>query len=143
MKGRESFKQKSQSRGLKMSIIRKLFLHSLKHYIAAVIIVIIFTMIRLFSTSFDLLINYIDALTLSGAFVFFLGLLFLVTRLGSFDIFAYSFSTFRKDSRYKDLYDYKTKKEESRSHKELTFMPYVTVGIIFFAIGMSLYAFMP
>ncbi len=126
-----------------MSFFRKLFLHSLKHYITAIIIVIVFSLIRLFTTSFDKLINYIDALSLSGAFVFFLGLLFLVTRLGSFDIFGYSFSTFRKDSKYKDLYDYRTRKEESRSHKEWTFMPYITVGVVFFAVGMSLYIFMP
>jgi len=126
-----------------MSFIRKLFFHSLKNYIIACVIGIGFTLLRLFTTSFDLMINYIDALTLAGGLVFFLGMLGLCSRLGAFDIFGYSFSIFRKDSKYKDMYDYKTKKEESRSRKDLTFMPFVTVGILFFAVGNFLYVFMP
>ena len=126
-----------------MDILRKLFFHSPIHYITALVIGTALTLLRLISTDFSLLIHYIDALTIAGAIVFLLGMLGVVSRLGAFDTFAYSFSTFRRQSKYRDLYDYKEKKNEKASRKELTFMPYITVGAVFLAVGFSLYIFMP
>ena len=126
-----------------MSVIRKLFLHSPKSYIIALSIATVIAVIRLATTGFDLLFYYIDALTIAGAIIFLVGMLAVVSKFGAFDMFRYSFSSLRRSGKYKDYYEYESKKQETRTRTELTFMCYFTVGAVFLIVGFSLYIFMP
>ena len=120
---------------------KKIFFHSPVRYAVAFALAVIITLIRLFTTSFDLMIHYIDALTIAGALVFLIGMLQIVTRLGAFDIFGYSFTTFRTQSKYKDLVEYRRIKEEKRSRENLTYIPFILVGTGFLTVGFTLYSF--
>jgi hypothetical protein len=122
-------------------MIRKLFLHSLARYIAAVIVAIIVGVICLITKGFEYRISYVNAFSVGGAIVFFLGLLQAVSFYGAFEIFGYSASSFRgKERRYKDYYEYQKAKELKRSQSELVYIPFIVVGAVFFVIGMILNA---
>ena len=82
---------------------------------------------------------YAEAMTASGAIVFLIGMLQLAAYFGAFDTFGYSFSTFRSQRRYQDLYEYTAGKSEERKHGELTFMPFLVVGLVFLLIGLLLH----
>ncbi len=129
-----------------MSLIRRLFLHSPKLYIAAVIFNLVLCLLRLLVRGFDRFIFYYDALTLAGGASIFLGLLMLMARLGALDIFGYAFSMFRGGGsdaslrRDRDLYAYRNRKAAERSKKELTFIPFITTGIVFLLAGVILWS---
>ena len=118
-----------------MSFLRRFFLHSPKRYITAFLLASGLTILLLSVKGFDLRIHYMDSLTTAGAVVFLIGLLQLVTYLGAFDTFGYAFSYFRSNRRYEDLVEYSAAKREKRRVGELTFMPFITVGILFLAVG--------
>ncbi|MCR5324982.1 MAG: DUF3899 domain-containing protein [Lachnospiraceae bacterium] len=126
-----------------MSIFRRLFFHSPKTYIAAVVLNLAFCLIVLLVRGFDRLIFYYDAMTTAGSISILFGLLLLVTYWGAFDIFGYAFSMFKVHltpdasiRRDKDLYEYKIRKQEERSRKELGFMPFIVVGAVFLILGV-------
>ena len=93
----------------------------------------------LLSKGFEYRISYVDAFSIAGAAVFFMGLLQVMSYYGAFDIFGYSFSSFRtKERKYIDYVDYQTKKRAEKSNSKLTYMPFIEVGAVFFIIGMIL-----
>lgn len=122
-------------------MIGRLFLHSPKRYIIGVIIAIVLAVIFLIIRGFQYRINYVDAFSVAGAVVLFIGLFQLASFYGAFEIFGYSASSFRgKERRYKDYYEYQKAKELKRSQSELVYIPFIVVGVVFFVIGMILNA---
>ena len=122
-------------------MLGRLFLHSPKRYIVGVIIAVVLVVVCLISKGIEYSISFVDAFSVAGAIVFFLGLFQLASFYGAFEIFGYSFSGFRgKERRYKDYYEYQKAKEEKRSQSELTFVPFIVVGAFFFIIGAILNA---
>ena len=120
-------------------MFRKLFLHSPVRYIVGVVLALIIGVLCLLSNGFEYRISYVDAFSVAGAVVFFVGLLQVVSFYGAFDIFGYSFSSFRrKERKYTDYVDYQTKKRAEKSNSKLTYMPFIAVGAVFFIIGMIL-----
>lgn len=116
-------------------------MHSPKRYIIGVIIAIVLALIFLMIRGFQYRINYVDAFSVAGAVVFFIGMFQLASFYGAFEIFGYSASSFRgKERRYKDYYEYQKAKEEKRSQSELIFVPFIVVGACFFVIGAILNA---
>jgi uncharacterized membrane protein (DUF373 family) len=112
-----------------MSLISKLFFHSPKRYIAAVIITAVITVVRilLLSPSWFALV---DGLGMGGVLTALFGLLVLVANLGAFNLFAYSFSTHGLKRKYRTYYDYTEAKNEERRGNARFCVPYVTVGIL-------------
>ena len=120
-------------------MFRKLFLHSPVRYIVGVVLALVIAFLCLISKGFEYRISYVDAFSVAGAAVFFIGLLQVVSYYGAFDIFGYSFSAFRrKERKYTDYVDYQNKKRASKSNSKLTYMPFIAVGAIFFIIGIIL-----
>lgn len=87
---------------------------------------------------FRLRINYFDALTVSGAVTFLIGLLMLAWYFGAFDTFGFAFTNIFREpgQRYKSLYDYSEIKKEKRVKGGYVFIPFITVGLAFFLIGL-------
>ena len=121
-----------------MGIMNRLFRHAPKHYIIPACIGAAIALLSLLRNGFSARLHYVDALTVAGAVVIFLGLLGLVGHLGGFDVFGYSFSMFGT-RRYKTLYDYSTAKQELRSRGGWTFAPYLLVGAVYLAVGLLLW----
>ena len=122
-------------------MIGRLFLHSPKRYIIGVILAIVLAVLFLIIRGFQYRINYVDAFSVAGAVVFFIGMFQLASFYGAFEIFGYSASSFRgKERRYKDYYEYQKAKEEKRSQSELIFVPFIVVGAGFFVVGAILNA---
>ena len=120
-------------------MFRKLFLHSPGRYITGVVLAGLTALLILWSKGFEYKISYVDAFQVSGALVFFMGCLSLAGHLGAFEIFGYSFSSFRrKEHKYKDYFQYQQAKAEERSKEKLEFVPFIVVGIVFFIIGCIL-----
>ena len=119
--------------------MRRLFLHSPKVYAVALALGIVLTALVLRSRGSLLPLWWADALSAAGAVLVLLGLLGLVARLGAFDTVGYGISTIGS-RRYKDLVAYSEAKREKRSHAPLGFMPFVTVGVVFFLAGLVLRA---
>lgn len=119
-----------------MSIFKRLFLHSFKHYMIALssftVIVIIFMWIDKFY------LNKLPiAVTESGLIVTFVGLLLLLSHFGAYDTLGYAFTTFKSRSRrpYKDLVEYTEVKKSKRKVQNYFFVPYIVVGLICAIIG--------
>ena len=121
-----------------MSFLRRFILHSPKRYLVGLLLAAALVLVSLFIRGFDHLIYYVDSFGIAGGAVFLIGMLQLVSYWGAFDTFGYSFSSFRHKSRYEDLYEYTVKKQESRRVNELTFMPFIVVGLVFLLICLIL-----
>ena len=110
--------------------MRRLFLHSPKVYVIALVL-------GAAVAAFRLLIRWADAMSTAGAVLILLGLLGVVARLGAFDTVGYGVSKIWKP-RYGDLVEYTEAKAEKRSRAPLGFMPFMTVGVLFLAAGLIL-----
>lgn len=117
-----------------MGIFSRLFRHKAGYYAAAAAAALAVAALMLWKNGFYGPLAYMDALTVAGAVVGFLGLLGLASHFGAFDTFGYSFSTFG-NRRYENLYEYSRAKQESRSRGGWTFMPFITVGAVFLLAG--------
>ena len=115
-------------------------MRSWKHYIAAFVVNVAFTLLVLFLRGFQLKIYYVDAFSAAGAVSILLGLLFWVSSAGAFDTVGYGLSTLRAGRRDKDLYEYTVRKKEKRSRKKKTFLPYIFVGIAFLIVSFLISA---
>lgn len=115
----------------------KLFVRPAKHYLIALAMCALFTGGYLLAKGTDPLINVVNALSVSGAIVFFCALLVLVSNLGAFDTVGYGFEYFMKH-RYKDLYAYVAAKSEKRAGRGWMILPYAMIGLLFIAAGMLL-----
>lgn len=111
-----------------MSLISKLFFHSPKRYIAALVITLVITAVRMLVLS-PSWFSFVDGLGMGGVLTALFGLLVLVTNLGAFNLFAFSFSTHGLKRKYKTYYDYTEAKNEERRGNWRFCIPYVTVGI--------------
>lgn len=114
---------------------KRLFCHSWKRYAAAAAIGLVLTLLGLLRNGFSQRIFYYDALTVAGAALIFIGLLLLVSRLGAFDTFTYAFSALGSDRRYHSLYDYTEAKSAKRRRESWGFMPFISTGLLFLAVG--------
>ena len=121
-----------------MNTIKRLFLHSPRHYAIAAGIGLAVAAAVLTKTGFVLLFGYIDALTTAGAVLVLLGLLMLTARLGAFDVFAFALTTLHGSRRYPTLYDYTEAKGTERKKREWTFLPYMATGAVFLIVGFLL-----
>ncbi len=121
-----------------MNAIRRIFRHSWKQYAAAAGVAVTVTLLSLLRDGFALRISYYNALTMAGAVTLLLGLLLMTAYFGAFDIFGYSFSTFRSRRRYRDLYEYAEAKKEKRRRGDRFFMPWLIVGAVFLIAGLLL-----
>ena len=117
--------------------MRRLFFHSPRIYVVALLLGAVLTALNLWSRGSGLLFRWADALSTAGAFLILLGLLGLMARLGAFDTVGYGISRIWKP-RYSDLVEYTQAKAEKRSRAPLGFMPFVTVGVLFLAAGLIL-----
>ncbi|MCR4621303.1 MAG: DUF3899 domain-containing protein [Clostridiales bacterium] len=120
-----------------MSLTARLFRHHWGHYLAAALIGAAVALAVLFQSSFSELFSYYSALTTAGAVCILLGLLFCVSYNGTFDVFGYAFAQFGSH-RYENLLDYSRIKAEKRSKRGWTFMPWISVGVVFTALGLLL-----
>lgn len=121
-----------------MSWASRIFRHSLKQYVIATAVSVVITVLSLLRDGFALRISYYNALTTAGAVTLLLGLLMIAGYFGAFDIFGYSFSTFRRQRRFHDLYSYSEAKREKRRHGDKYFAPWLIVGVGFLLLGLVL-----
>lgn len=116
-----------------MYFLKKIFVHSPGHYIAALILAVAVGAFR-FSTlpeGISARFTWYEILSVSGYVTFLIGALLTVSYFGAFDIFGYAFSTFRaaEKRKYKDYVQYSQQKAEKRSRGKYYFVPYYVVGI--------------
>lgn len=123
-----------------MGFLRRIFFHSPVRYAVALVLNIVIALIVLLVRGFDLKIYYVDAFSAAGGVSVFFGLLLWVAAAGAFDTVGYGFSTFGSNRKYKDLYEYTVRKKEKRSRQKMTYMPYITVGIVFLVISFCVSA---
>ena len=115
-------------------------MRSWKRYAAALLFNIGFTLLVLWSKGFDVKLHYVDAFTAVGVVSILLGLLILVAEAGAFDTMAYGFSTLASNRKYKDLFEYTTRKKEIRRKRGKPYLPLIAVGLVFFVIGLLISA---
>lgn len=111
-------------------------MRSWKRYAAALLFNIGLTLLVLWSKGFDVKIHYVDAFSAVGAVSILLGLLIWIAEAGAFDTMAYGFSTFAPNRKYKDLFEYITRKKEIRRKRGKPYLPLIVVGLVFFVIGL-------
>jgi hypothetical protein len=121
-----------------VQLLSRLFRHPFRYYAISAAAGIVAALLSLLRTGFDLRIYYADAFTLAGLLLILIGLLLLTTHYGVFDIFGYSFSTFR-ERRYKTLYDYSQAHDAKRKRSGWRFMTPITVGAVFLIIGLLIW----
>nr|WP_302593860.1 DUF3899 domain-containing protein [uncultured Acetatifactor sp.] len=108
---------------------------SWKRYAAALALNIVLALIVLLIKGFDQRIYYVDALGVAGAVSILLGLLSWVASAGAFDMVGYGFSALFTNRKYKDLYEYTTRKNEKRSRHRKSFVPFLAVGAVFLLVS--------
>ena len=118
-------------------LLKKLFVHPIKRYIAAAVTATAFCVVSLFTRGHDSFVQIDDAVSIGGAVSFLLGLLSMVSHFGAFDTFNYGFRRIG-GRRNEDYYEYTSRKTDERSRQELTFMPFITVGVLLIAAGLVL-----
>lgn len=107
-----------------------------KRYAVAFLINVGLTLLVLLTRGFHLKIYYVDAFSVAGAVSILLGLFTWVVRAGMFDTVGYGFSTLRDHRKYRDLYEYSSRKKEKRNRKGGFFVPLLVTGLGF--LGLSL-----
>lgn len=124
-----------------MYYLRKIFLHSPGHYIAALILAVAAGVFRYCGLSADVGARYAvyETLSVAGAVTFLIGGLMTVAYFGAFDLFSYTFSAGRRSGKYRDYADYSQKTAEKRSDGSWYFVPYYAVGLVLFLLSL-LYA---
>lgn len=110
---------------------------SWKRYLAALVLNAVIVLLVLFARGYEYKIYYVDAFSTAGGVSILLGLLFWITAAGAFDTFGYGFSVIFSNGKYKDLYEYSTRKREKRgSGGYKSFLPYLIVGAVFVAASV-------
>ena len=111
-----------------------------KRYAAAFLINVGLTLLVLLARGFDLKIYYVDAFSVAGAVSILLGLFTWVVRAGMFDTVGYGFSTLLDHRKYRDLYEYSSRKKEKRSRRGGFFLPLFVMGLGFLGISLLITA---
>ena len=125
-----------------MNFFRKYFLHSPIRYLVAFGISATFTLVRMFTLGVTFF-SITDGLGVGGLITVLFGMLVLITNLGGFNIFVYSFSSFSSKRKYRTYADYTEAKQEERKPNIRHFVPYVVVGAIFMIVSMIMTNFLP
>ena len=123
-----------------MYTLKKFFLHSPGHYIAAVVLAALVCMFR-FNNLDDLVspqFAWYDSLSVAGYATFLVGALFTVAFFGAFDLFTYVFSPGRigANRKFKSYAQYANHKEELRARQTYYFVPYYVVGVVVYLISL-------
>ena len=121
-----------------MGFFRRFVFHSPLRYVIAGMTGVALVLAYLILHGFGLLFYWMDAVSTAGAVLVLVGLLGVVSYLGAFDTVGYGFHTLAPERRYKDLYEYAAAKKKKRSRRELTFMPFINVGLVFLAVSLIL-----
>ncbi|MGN1294919.1 MAG: DUF3899 domain-containing protein [Bacilli bacterium] len=117
--------------------MKKLFFHSPIRYIIALVVALVFILIRLISSQgFTEIIAYCDGTFFAGMVLVCVGGLSVVSYYGGFDIFSYNIM--KKKEGVSSLYDYSQIKAERRKNAPPYYMPYFAVGIFFLLISAIL-----
>lgn len=111
-----------------------------KRYAVAFLINVGITLLVLFTRGFDLKIYYVDAFSVAGAVSILLGLFIWIVRAGIFDTVGYGFSTLYDHGKYRDLYEYSSRKKEKRSRQRGSFLPLLVMGLGFLGISLLITA---
>ena len=117
-----------------MGVFDRLFRHAPWRYLVSAALGLALALLVLLRDGFALRLAWYNALTVAGAVLILLGLLGLVAYHGAFDIFGYSFSSMVR-RRYENLYAYSEAKREKRGRRGWTFVPMITIGLVFLAAG--------
>ena len=119
-----------------MNFIKKLFVHSLGHYIAALIMNLVIIAVYVGVYGIDIKLNWYNAVSVSGFVTMLIGALFMVAFMGVFDLFGYTASRLSgKNHKYSDYTQYHLSKMERRNNSGYYFMPYFIVGFIVFMVS--------
>lgn len=131
-----------------MQFLKKTFIHSPGHYIAALILAVMVGAFR-FATllegiddqlawyetlaasgmeGIDPRFAWYEILSVSGYVTFLIGALLTVAYFGAFDLFSYAFTP-NRTGKYRNYTDYSQKKAEKRARGNYYFVPYYVVGI--------------
>lgn len=121
---------------------RKIVFHSpIKYLILFILgIVIAFSIILMRGLN---LVSAADGFFISGAIFLFLGILSCLNFLGAFDTFSYSFyyvkNSYSKNKENIDMYNYKQNKLTKRSKSNISFTPYLIVGLVYLIVSLVFY----
>lgn len=144
-----------------MHALRKFFLHSPGHYIAAVVLAVAMIVFRMLMLPEDVGLRlfwsddltaagetaiyffagtrfaWYDSLSVAGGFTFLVGALLTVSFFGAFDLFGYVFSPGRvgEHRKYKSFAHYSQAKAENRAREAYYFVPYYVVGALVFLLS--------
>ena len=123
-----------------LTMIKKLILHSPKHYIAAAVIALALSTVAFFTRGGGAFVPFIigDALSIGGMIVLFLGLLFMVAYFGAFDSFSYAFRNWTRVDARSDYLSFMNNRRDERRQGRLTFMPFIVTGLFFILAGALL-----
>lgn len=117
-----------------MYSLKKLFIHSPGHYIAAVILAVAVGAFRYSTLPEDIDFRFIcyEVLSVSGYVTFLIGALLTVSYFGAFDLFGFVFSPGNSGEKrkYRDYAQYSQKKAEKRARERYFFVPYFVVGVV-------------
>lgn len=121
---------------------RKIIFHSpIKYLILFILgIVIAFSIILIRGLN---LVSVVDSFFISGAIFIFVGILACLNFLGAFDTFSYSFyyvkNSYSKNKENIDMYNYKQNKLAKRSKSNISFTPYLIVGLVYLIVSLVFY----
>ena len=121
---------------------RKIIFHSpIKYLILFILgIVIAFSLILIRGLN---LVSVVDSFFISGAIFIFVGILSCLNFLGAFDTFSYSFyyvkNSYSKNKENIDMYNYKQNKLTKRSKSNISFTPYLIVGLFYLIVSLVFY----
>ncbi len=122
-----------------MELLKKIFIHSLGHYIAALILAVGMGLFRVITLPEGVGVRFAwyEILSVSGAVVFLIGALMTVSYLGAFELFGYVFSPERRGKRrkYKNYAQYSQQMAEKRAKGEYYFVPYYVIGAFVFVLS--------
>ncbi len=120
-----------------MNLFKKLFIHSLSRYVAALGMTIALALIYV-SLNGTVIQMFINGFELAGFVTILIGGLMTTSYFGSFDTFGYSFGKVLNYKKNKGISfaDYVEQKNISRKAQPLYFMPYYAVGTIILILSL-------
>ena len=120
--------------------LKKFFLQSPGHYIAALILTVAVGAFRYFALPEEVGTQFAlyEVLSVSGFVTFLIGGLMTVAYFGAFDLFGYVFSPGRsgENKKYRDYADYSEKTAQKRARDGYYFVPYYVVGIVVVLVSL-------
>lgn len=120
-----------------MYALKKAFVHSPWHYVAAVVLSVAVILFRRANLPEDVAAGFAlyDSFSVAGGVTFLVGGLLAVAYFGAFDLFGYVFARAMEKKNYKSYAHYATDKAESRGRQQYYFVPYFTVGAVVFLLS--------